>query len=76
MTRTTLLLAVLIGTSTAAPAADLWRMYRCTGDRGETAFSDRRIGTDCVEIWLSPQPRDGWTITDPSVNQATKEQPQ
>lgn len=77
-TRTTLLLAALIGAGATLPvhqaqAATLWRMYRCTGDQGETVFSDKRTGTDCVEIWLSPQPRDGWTITTPSVNEATTE---
>ena len=69
-TNTSLLLAALIGATLSAQAADPWRMYRCTGDHGETVFSDRHVGTDCREIWLSPRPQVGTLITDPAVESA------
>jgi len=69
-TPTTLLLAALIGATLSAQAADPWRMYRCTGESGETVYSDRMAGTDCREIWLSPRPGVGTLITDPTVETA------
>ena len=73
--KTTILLAAIIGAgaiSNHAKAADLWRMYQCTGDQGEAVFTDRKIGTECREIWITPRGRDesGWFVTDPSVGKA------
>ena len=70
--KTTILLAALIGAALSTPAqsADPWRMYKCTGDHGETVYSDRYTGTDCREIWLSPRPQVGTLITDPAVESA------
>lgn len=70
--RTTLLLAALIGATIPAQAATLWRMYQCTGDQGEAVFTDRKLGTDCREIWITPRGRDesGWFVTDPSIGKA------
>lgn len=67
--------AILLGSAaaTAAQAADLWRMYRCTGDQGETVFSDKQSGTDCREMWLSPRGTSGWLVTDPAVKTAAQE---
>jgi len=70
-TNTSILLAALLVGAGAighpAQAADPWRMYRCTGESGETVYSDRMAGTDCREIWLSPRPDVGTLITDPTV---------
>lgn len=67
--------AILLGSAAATPAqaADLWRMYRCTGDQGEAVFTDRKLGTDCREIWLSPRGKSGWLVTDPAVKTAEQD---
>ncbi len=59
-----------------ASAAELWRMYKCVGDQGETVFSDKAIGTDCREIWLNPRAQDssGWFVSDPAVGIAQTNQ--
>ena len=71
-TNTSIIIAALIGATLSAPgqAADLWRMYKCVGAHGETVFSDRHVGTDCVEIWLSSRGKSGWLVTDPTVESA------
>jgi hypothetical protein len=76
-TPTTLLLAALIGAALSAQAAAPWRMYSCTGESGETVYSDRHSGTDCVEIWLDPRGKSGWLVTDSTVKTVkTAEKPE
>ena len=72
MKSATIILAALIAATLAsAPAkAGLWRMYKCTGAHGETAFSDRSgSGTACAEMWIETTRTDssGWVITDSRV---------
>ena len=77
MKTTLLTAAILAATMTAqASAADLWRMYKCTGDHGETVYSDRSgYGTACREMWIESTPADGsgWTVTEGRVKTAEKE---
>lgn len=72
MKNSSLVLAAIIAATIApAPAnAGLWRMYKCTGEHGETVFSDRSgSGTQCAEMWIETTRTDssGWVITDSRV---------
>jgi len=73
--KTTLIIGAILGATLSAPtqSADLWRMYKCIGTNGEQVYSDRQVGTDCREIWLSPRGKSGWLVTDPAVKTAAQE---
>jgi hypothetical protein len=54
-TKTTLILAALFGATAgiAQPA-----LLKCTGESGETLFSDRQLGTECRAVEITPWPVD------------------
>ena len=54
-TKTTLILAAIFG---AAAALAQPSVLKCTGDSGEVALTDRRLGTDCRAVTITPWPVD------------------